>query len=186
MQAVKAVPLAAGLLLGSAPPLLADITRGCSAGFQILIADGSTFADLGSIEGRGSCRNKAQANECRQRARGEIDRCIAGLWRDRQKNAIAPECNSLVSGSSRSGAKLTWSGIYLIAEPNRLTARMAYAACCRMRPSAAQLQVQVVGAIEGDKSCGDLKVGQDRYRSGFSLSNYDMSCTAWREQGLCD
>jgi hypothetical protein len=43
-----------------------------------------------------------------------------GLWRDRHKSAIAPECRTLAS-SGREGAKLSWEGICRIAEPNRLT-----------------------------------------------------------------
>lgn len=187
MYLLRTIIVSACLLLGTAPPLMADITRGCEATFRVEIVGGSSseFQNLGSIEGRGGCQNKAHANDCRARARAEIDRCIAAMWRDRHKNAIAPECKTLVSNSSRSGAELSWNGISAIAEPNRLSARMAYSACCRIRPKATRIQVAVFGAIFGDRKCGATNTGHNLFQSDFDLPTYDMNCSAWRSQGLC-
>ncbi|MDX1402129.1 MAG: hypothetical protein R3245_09425, partial [Kiloniellales bacterium] len=87
---MKFTVLTIALFLASAPSALADISRGCSG--EVRVTTGGLGEALATIEGRGSCKNKAQANDCRAHARKEIDRCIAGLWRDRQKNALAPEC----------------------------------------------------------------------------------------------
>jgi len=180
---LKCIVLTICVFLASAPAALADITRGCSG--EVRVAAGGIGEAMASIEGRGSCKNKAQANDCRTHARKEIDRCIAGLWRDRQKNALAPECRSLASGTSRAGAKLTWRHVSSMAEPGRLTARMAYSICCRLRPDASKLEVRVITYITGDKMCGDVHLGGDRYRSVVKLPDYDMDCNAWRLQGLC-
>ena len=107
------------------------------------------------------------------------------MWRDRQKNIIASECKTLATGSSRAGAKLSWSGILTISEPSRLTARMAYNVCCQMRPDAGKIQTRIIGVISGDKMCGSEKVGSDSYRSYIQLQKYDMDCNAWRAQGKC-
>lgn len=180
---MKFAILAISLLLASAPAALADITRGCSG--EVHVAVGGSGETVASIEARGSCKNKAQANDCRTLARKEIDRCIDGLWRDRQKNVLAPECRSLASGTSRAGAKLTWRHVSSMAEPARLTARMAYSVCCQLRRDAGKLQVRVSASITGDKKCGEEHLGGNRYRSVLKLPNYDMDCNAWRSHGLC-
>jgi len=132
--------LAAGMILASAPPLFADIMRGCSASLYVR-ASGEAMT-LASIEGRGVCKNKVQANDCRVSAHKKIEICLKALWRVRQQNAMPFECSSI--GGSREGAKLTWQGIYPIGEPNRLSARMAYAACCKLKPNSARLQLVTV------------------------------------------
>jgi len=177
----------AALLVLGAAPARADITRGCSASLDVFVMDGKPKAayGLGSIEGRGGCKNKAHANDCRARARAEIDRCRADLWKGRQVNAIPGSCNNLVQGSGRSGAKLQYDGIYTIAEPNRLTARAARIVCCTVRPNADKLKISFEGRINGDKKCASTKIGKDNYQDEYGLGQYDMSCKAWRAQGIC-
>jgi hypothetical protein len=177
MRIATAILLAAGMVLASAasaPPLFADILRGCSAAFYVVNPNGMKLA---SIEGRGSCKNTARANDCRVRARKQVDACLAGMWRDRQKNAIAPECRTLTS-SGREGAKLSWEGILRIAEPNRLSARMAYATCCRLRPNSTRLSAETAATFSGDKGCGS---GSNKYYPAYS-----MDCDTWRSRGLCN
>jgi len=185
MNAVARFLFAIGLLLSFVPTASADITRSCKAVFSVATFTPSLSKTIGSISGQGSCKNKASANDCRAAARKEIDRCIAGMWRDRQKNTIASECNTLVNGSSRAGAKLSWNGILTISEPSRLTARMAYNVCCQMRPDAGRIQARIIGQITGDKMCGEKKVGNDSDQAFIQLQNYDMDCNAWRAQGIC-
>lgn len=165
----------------------ADIERSCSASVFVTAPNGAQTKNflLGDILGRGSCKNKAHANDCRERAREQVDKCIAAMWRDRHVNAIAPECKSLVSNSSRSGARLSWDGIMVISQPNRLTARMARGMCCKALPNAGKISVQLGGNITGDKKCGASKIGKDLYQSEFGLPRYDMDCGAWRAQGIC-
>jgi hypothetical protein len=175
------------VLAAAVAPAAADITRGCSASLDVYVVDGSlSSADqLGTIEGRGGCSNKAHANDCRARARAEIDRCRNDLWNGRQVNAIPASCRSIVQGSSRSGAKLSYDGILVYSEPNRLMARAARAACCQLRPNADKLNIQIGGRITGDKKCASTKIGKDNYQDEYGYPKYEMSCKAWRAKGIC-
>ena len=185
MRIVQAL-VAVTVLVLAAIPAYADITRSCSASVDLWIDDskGNKAAELGTIEGRGSCQSKLHANDCRARARGEIDQCRHDMWANRQANSIPASCKTLVSNSSRSGARLTYAGIALF-EPNRLMARAALAACCRMRPNSDKLTIQIGGRIVGDKKCAATKIGNDRYQEEYAFPRYEMSCKAWRDQGLC-
>lgn len=182
---MKSILIAAGILLALATTASADITRSCQATLSVKINNSGSGDVLGNIVGQGSCKNTTQANDCRARANAEIDRCFAGAWRDRQKNALAPECQSLSPGSSRAGARLTWISSLPIAEPARLTARMAYAACCKLRPTAGAIQVTVRGTISGDKGCGSSK-HNGKYYDYYASPTYNMDCNAWRAQGICN
>ena len=180
--AVAALALALGVSSSAA-----DITRGCTASVNVVvIAPGPmSWDDLGAIEGRGSCKNTLQANDCRARARSALDACRKDMWANRQTNAIPYSCTSLVANSSRAGAKLTYAGIAAIAEPNRLMARAARSACCKLRPNSDKISIQIEGAIVGDKKCAANKVGNDRYQEEYAFPRYEMSCKAWRDQGIC-
>lgn len=168
-------------------PAWADTTRGCSASvFFGMTGDGPTrFEDLASIEGRGACKNKNHANDCRAQARAQIDKCLSDLWNGRDQNAIPGSCKSLLSSSGRSGARLEYIGVYRIAEPSRLTARAAFRACCQVKPNAAKLNILFQGFLSGDKKCASGKVGDGKYQEQFFLPTYDMNCNAWRAQGIC-
>ena len=185
-KAVNIVFLAAALLIASTLVVHSkDITRGCKGTVNLRLSTGDppdNRATLGLISGQGRC-GSTKPNKCRERAKAQVDKCIDAMWRDRHKNAIAPECNTLVQG--RTGAKLNWDAIYIIGEPGRLTARMAFAACCILRPSAATLQMRVGGVISGDKKCGSLKTHNKHYQSGWSKQTYDMDCDDWRTRGIC-
>jgi hypothetical protein len=162
-----------------------DITRSCETGVRLLVASGGSnnVLILGDIIGQGKC-SSISPNKCRERGKEQVQKCIEAMWRERHNNVMAPECKTRVSG--RTGAELVWGGIYLIREPARLTARMAYAACCIMRPSAGQLKLRVGGAIVGDKKCGGTKTGKEQYQTDWSKPPYDMDCSAWRARGICN
>ncbi len=181
LQALCALALLAGV------PAKADITRSCSASLDVYISDNqpNPGMNLATIEGRGSCKNKFNADDCRQRARAEIDRCRADLWAGRHSNAIPASCNTLVEGSSRSGAKLQYDGIYLIEQPQRLTARGASAVCCKLRPKADKLVITFEGRISGDQKCAAHKIGPDKYQEEYGYPKYNMHCAEWRKQGIC-
>jgi hypothetical protein len=171
----------------AASPASADISRSCRANVVVTVIDNKLdkTESLADIEGRGSCSGKHKANECRSRARGALNTCLKDLWAGRQSNAIPASCKNMVEGSSRTGARLQYQGIVIIAEPNRLMARAAVSACCRMRPQAAKLTVQVGGRISGDKKCAAHKIGKDSYQEEYGFPNYEMNCSAWRAQGIC-
>jgi hypothetical protein len=141
--------------------------------------------ELADIEGRGSCSGKLKANECRSRARSAINACLQDVWAGRQVNAIPGSCNNLLAGSSRTGAKLQYEGIAIIAEPNRLMARAAVSVCCRLRPQSDKLKIQIGGRITGDKNCAAHKIGKDSFQEEYGFPHYDMSCSAWRAKGIC-
>jgi hypothetical protein len=71
------------------------------------------------------------------------------------------------------------------AEPNRLTARAAYAVCCRMQPHATKLTIVFEGRINGDKKCASHKIGKDNYQDEYGFPPYEMDCAAWRRRGIC-
>jgi hypothetical protein len=164
----------------------AEISRSCHASVNIFVADGkpNAYYNLANVEGRGSCAN-LRPNQCRERARGQVNQCLAASWSNRHQDSIPGACKTLLSNSSRSGAKLTYEGIFPINQDERLTARAAFAACCIMRPNAAALTLEFGGAILGDERCAKHKTGNNRYQEEYAFSQYQMNCTAWREQGIC-
>lgn len=179
-----------GILLAallSVSPAAADITRSCKASVDAYVVDNGAerFDALGEVIGQGSCSSKLKANECRSRARSAVDACLRDMWSGRQANAIPASCRSLVTGSSRTGARLQYYGITTIAEPNRLMARVAATACCKLRPQAGKLTVQINGRITGDRNCAASKIGKDLYQDDYGFPRYDMNCAAWRAQGIC-
>lgn len=177
----------AACLLALALPAQADITRSCSASLDVYVLDKkpNAYMNLATIEGRGSCSNKLHANECREQARREIDRCRGDLWAGRHANGIPASCDSLVEGSSRAGAKLQYDGIFLIAQPKRLTARGARAVCCQLRPNADKLLVAFEGRINGDQKCAANRIGPDSFQEEYGFPKYEMNCSEWRAQGIC-
>jgi hypothetical protein len=166
----------------------ADITRNCFAGIDVSIIDeGPNWSRrLGNIVGQGSCNNVLQANTCRSRARQAVGECVQAMWQGRQVNAIPAACKNLVSGSSRSGAKLTYDGIMVINEPNRLSARTARLVCCQARPDSDKVKLFFSGVLTGDEKCAKHKVGNNQYQEEFDLGHYDMNCDSWRDAGICD
>lgn len=170
-----------------AMPAQADITRSCSASVGVYVLDNkpNAYMGLATIQGRGSCNNKLHANECRERARREIDRCRADLWAGRHANSIPASCNSIVDGSSRAGARLAYDGIFIFAQSNRLTARGAFAACCQLRPKADKLTIAFEGRINGDQKCAANRIGPDSYQEEYGFPKYEMNCAEWRAQGVC-
>lgn len=187
MKTLRILQSVCALIMVGSLSAQADITRGCTASLEVFVVDNKPNPAMGlaSIEGRGSCDNKLHANECRARARREIDRCRADLWAGRHANAIPASCRSVVEGSSRSGAKLEYDGIFIIAQPQRLTARGAHAVCCKLRPNADKLVVQFSGRINGDEKCASTKIGKDSFQEEFGYPKYDMNCGEWRKQGIC-
>ncbi len=164
----------------------AEITRSCRASLNIFVADGkpNAYYNLANVEGRGSCSN-LRPNQCRERARGQVNQCLSASWSNRHQDSIPGTCKTLVGGSSRSGAKLQYQGIFPIAQDERLTARAAFAACCIMRPNAANLTLEFGGAIQGDEKCAKYKIGNNLYQEEYAFSQYQMDCSAWRAQGIC-
>lgn len=174
--------------VGLAQAATADITRGCSGTVNVEILDGNAnnYVLIGKVEGKGSCKNSLQANECRRKARSEINHCYLDMWQNRQNNSIPPRCRSLLSGSSRSGAKLAYEGIMPISQPERLSARAARSVCCYKRPHANKLSLLFYGVVTGDQKCAKYKVGNNKYQEDLNFGKYEMNCAGWRSQGICE
>ena len=177
-----------GLFLGFVQSAEADITRQCEAGLDVWVRNGGpgSTTRLGNITGQGSCTGALYANTCRMRAKDAILKCLADVWANRQIDQIPESCNNLVSGSSRSGAELTYDGILIIDEPNRLTARAARFVCCTARPNSTIVQIGFGAVLTGDEKCAKTKVGNNRYQEDVDLGNYNMNCDVWRANGICE
>jgi hypothetical protein len=114
---IRGLMLALSLLfLNCVPSAWADITRGCRASL-VVATSSNNFMNLGTIEARASCKNKAHANDCRANARTRLDTCRRAIWSGRHTNAIPDACRTLFDGSSRPGARLQWNGIYVMPNP---------------------------------------------------------------------
>jgi|GEM_PF-1854622 len=141
---------------------------------------------MGSLLGRGSCANSIQANKCRQAARAEIGKCLSQLWTERNANKIPSSCSSLVSGSSRNGARLTYDGILGFEQSQRLTARAARYLCCNMRPNENEVPARFDAVITGDEKCGSVKTGNNRYQDDVEVGQVTFHCDLWRDNGICN
>ncbi len=165
----------------------ADIARHCQASVEFLIKDQgpNRFIPIASITGRGTCANAIQADKCRERARAALNSCISAMWANRHNNLIPAACNSILEGSSRSGAKLNYQGIIPIPQSQRLTARASFRVCCQLRPNSNVVLGNFGGRINGDRKCAAHKIGNGSYQEEFGFPTYQMNCGALRAQGLC-
>lgn len=153
-------------------PAAADISRGC-AGTVFIETEGGG-APLATIDGRGFCKNRLHANECRERARKAIVACVRDLWANRNAARLPASCT--VHGGGRPSARLTW----LPGTPARLSSfnnRLTWNACCKLRPNANGLAYSVRAGIVGDKGCS----------AGFPIegSITQVQCANLRANGFC-
>ncbi len=166
----------------------ADIARNCYASLDVYIKDNGANRNisLATVVGKGNCANQLYANKCRENARKAINNCLTDTWDNRHVDAIQNSCDSIINGSSHSGAKLSWDGIIPIDQDNRLTARGAYQVCCVNRKFADKVNVQFGGRITGDQKCASVKIGNNQYQDEYAFSDYVMNCNQLRDQGLCN
>lgn len=187
MKSLSLLPSLIGvtaLLLATSVPAYSDIVRHCSGwiGARILSGvdkNGKRFTmrvnrSLGVVQvnGRGTCRGKAWANDCRRNARGAIIHCGRGLWADRWNRRIPGHvCESADNSRPPHAGIQTWTKY-----PGDIKKALEHAACCRLIPKARQLNFAVYLSISGDTRCPHR---EDLERV------YKADCRALRKQGLC-
>ena len=155
----------------------ADISRGCKA--EVVVRVGIKSTPVAEIEGRGTCKNRFHADDCRHRARDAITTCMQDIWYKRGVNALPASCT--ISTGSRPFAVWSWLTPSRpgVAE-NKLVDRIRWAACCRLYPTprAGILQVTTKVSIRGDDGCHrDINMNPN--------GTAEAACYVYREQGLC-
>ncbi len=183
--------IAIAVLLGSvvvAQPSAAREWRGCKASIAIL-ADGRR-STLWEFEGRGSCRNRAHANDCRRAARDAIANCVRGAWRDRWDRKLPGEC---ATGNESASDRPFVKGIANTGFGRGRGSRgdqdfkwaVEHAACCKLNPNAGNIRVIVGADTQGDSGCrSPSKIQEDAFDLTLER-NYQVDCRRVREQGFC-
>jgi len=160
--------------------------RGCRG--EIVIQGDNDYRTIWQFEGRGSCKNRAHANDCRRAAKGAIEACVFDAWRARWERRLPNSCRPL-SGSSRAHVK-NIADTFFGRGPGAQGAQdfkwaVEQAACCRLSPNRDRVTVTIGVTSYGDKGCQSDKteeVGQiDRVIEG----NYTADCRAARAKGIC-
>lgn len=171
----------------------ADINRHCTGymGAQLLGGvdkNGKSWGQSGTkalagvvFEGRGRCKNKLKANDCRRQARDLIVKCGKDLWAKRWSKSVPPSCAAAPSGSRPYARIKTWGseGVWSAVRAklkNDVKRSVEHSACCVLRPTDRQVNFSVYLAVHGDKGC--------RHKS-FVANTYKANCENLRAQGLC-
>jgi hypothetical protein len=160
----------------------AEISRGCTATISVgLVGQASTYLPIAEIEGRGTCKNSAHANDCRRRARAAIDDCRNALWNGRQGDTLPAACRTLSAG--RQGARVIYREVLSIAHSSRFIVRIEHVACCTLAPHSDSISVNIGGAVAGDKECGSIKIGKNKYQDEFNVQlDIPLDCSTLRPQ----
>jgi hypothetical protein len=170
----------------------ADIARGCKAGIMIGIPGDSFAHHVDTFEGRGGCKNNAQANKCRENAKNSIFRCGQDYWEQRGAAVLPASCRP-----GRGSLGVNGLGPF---KPNKrngsqydLRFALEYTACCKAKPNADQLTFDVFVRSSGDKGCGKNK--NELYYGDKSSRVYEVkvlhrgfkaNCKKLRQMGWCD
>jgi hypothetical protein len=161
--------------------------RGCRG--AITVQDGGTYDTVWEFEGRGSCKNRANANDCRRAAKGAIEDCAREAWRTRWDRKLPHACRP-ISGSSRAhvkGIADTSFGRGPGAEGDQdFKWAVERAACCRMHPNRDRVTVTVGAASFGDKGCQSEKAVEVGKIDVVLEGNYAAECRAARARGVCN
>ena len=181
-------------------PAEADITRGCQGSFDIRVIGGditapsNTRKKLDLFEARGACKNTAQANTCRSRAKDNVFRCANELW-DRRWNLIGdpkdgnadlglPDiCLGRTTGAKKVGPfKENKHGQHF-----DIKYTIEYNTCCVLQPRSEDLDVKVTVSSFGDKGCGKTKSSMGNTWSEWRTlePSYGVNCKSLRKQGMC-
>ena len=139
---------AAIVVLLLANDAVADISRGCKG--TILIHTAGKSVPVATVEGRGRCKNRFRANDCRRLARGAILNCARDHFAGRARNDLPPSCT--ITGGGRPTAVLTW----IVGPPPRLNSfqnRLVWNTCCRPSPHTTDSSFIVRVGVQGDTGC---------------------------------
>jgi hypothetical protein len=172
---------AAAIAFVCAAPASAREWRGCAATFVVASPAGSRV--IWRFDGRGSCRSRAYANDCRRAAKGAIDACARDAWSVRWERRIPGTCRPQ-SGSNRPFVQ----GLYNTAFGRGYGAlgdqdfkwEVERAACCHLYPNANTATVGVGWNVSGDKGC----VARLQEATYLEYA-YVAECRRFRERGYC-
>ncbi len=166
-------------LLAFAQPASAETTRGCNASIQIRVVEsqgavGARNVLLERFSGRGRCRGRAWATDCRRDARSRINRCISHLW-DLRWNPQMPVSCDASRGSSVGMQNL---GPLAPGPGNHWNIKRAIerASCCGANDGARMISARVTLRTTGDTGCSGEQVISRGYVS---------RCVELRRQGIC-
>jgi hypothetical protein len=158
--------------------------RGCRGEIGIH-DDRHNFVSLWQFEGRGSCKNRAHANDCRRAARGAIVACAQEAWRTRWDRRLPDVCRPVSGRAHVKGIADTFFGRGPGAEGAQdFKWAVERAACCQMHRDSDRVAVRVGVSSHGDKGCQreePSEVGE----IGVLLDNYTADCRAVRARGVC-
>jgi hypothetical protein len=178
-------------LLAVAVLLLADDAaarewRGCSA--QLRLEAPGTIV-LWSFEGRGSCRSRVYANDCRRAARSAILACVRDSWAIRWERRLSGSCVSAEgSGSNRPYVKGIFNTNFGRGNGAKGDQDFKWAIehklCCEIAPTARTVTARVGVHIFGDAGCWREGAGRPDTMDVVE-GNYVADCQAARAQGFC-
>ncbi|WP_137110273.1 hypothetical protein [Rhodobacter sp. SY28-1] len=177
--------IAALLAAAHVAPATSDILRSCRASIEVQTS-GKPAVVLAYLTGQGPCKNKANADKCRERARAELDECLDIVWADHRFDGALPlQCADMTS--ARRGARMAWEGIRLYEPPRSLFREAIHEVCCVQAPNKSSVTFHLGGSIWGGPGCAK-SIGNDMTQSDFTfVSGFGVDCNHWRDdEGICD
>ncbi|WP_428410499.1 hypothetical protein [Hyphococcus sp.] len=144
---------------------------------------------VAAIEGRGFCRGKSQADECRKDAKNAVVACGRWIWEHRWSATMAERiggCVTAFSGSRAQGKIDDWArsdqpDVNLYGDIKRT---VEYNSCCVQRPHAQDVWSTVSLRVSSTNSEVWNPQASCAYSTDFS-EDYHSDCTALRAEGLC-
>lgn len=154
----------------------AGIVRSCSGTLW------GPVRDIATINGEGTCKNKAHANDCRKQAQDAILACAKALYAARTSGTKVPA--ACKGGGGAKSAVLHWDQVILGIRGNNLGDRVRWNTCCRGKPPNTN-QTKVFLSVAGDKGCGGTKTGKNTFQSDYNIGTIFFDCQKQRQNGLC-
>lgn len=179
--------LAAAALTVTLWPQQAHATewRGCRG--TIDLREPGAIHTIWEFEGRGSCRNRAHANDCRRAARGAIETCVREAWRTRWDRRLPDACRP-VPGSNRAHVKGIADTFFGRGPGSQGRQDFKWAveraACCAMHRNSDSVDVAITASSYGDKGCEGSKTGEVG-EVDWQIDFYTADCRAVRARGVC-
>jgi hypothetical protein len=178
----------------------ADVSRTCEASLWVHegntpfngASGGNPALEFGNIVGKAYCKNKHRANDCRRDAKEAIVSCLGDLkkelWPDKAERGPPLSCRK--SSGGRPSAHLVYDGIYPHPDAQQFLHRVVHSACCRLRPQAGKIYVDIIARHWGKDKCAKHKLSgaqdPDRYSEDRTIyKRLELYCPGWRAKGVC-
>jgi hypothetical protein len=163
--------------------IAASIKGGVNANGQPFVQGQSAATSAVNLNGRGTCRSTAYANDCRRRARDAIISCAVGIWAERWTRRVPTSvCESADNGRPPHAGVTRWGAPGVPSSvratlTNDVKRALEHTACCVLNPTARRLSFDVDLYVNGDARCPHIRdlIGQP----------YEANCRQLRNQGLC-